>query len=399
MKFMPTYILCHYAEIGLKGKNRGFFEGHLVENIRRAVQSINPSYINKITRPRGRIIIELSNDGKANFQSILKVLENVFGIAYMAPAIKTEADIHKISSILARTIADEDYESFRITARRADSEFPYSSQQLNEIVGAYIVKKFNKQVNLSNPELTCYIDVLKDEAYIFISKIRGSGGLPVGASGKVAVLLSGGIDSPVAAYYALKRGGKAVFVHFHSVPYVTEASIDKVRDTIEIMKKFQPESKLYLIEFAPIQTEIMEFCEPKYRVLHYRRFMVAIAAKIARREKAKALITGEALGQVASQTLENIAVIEDAAQLPILRPLIGFDKQEIINKAQEIGTYDISILPHQDCCTLFVPKHPATKARLSDVHSSESNLEVESLVNAAVENATVEYFDSKLCNS
>ncbi|MEE9190281.1 MAG: tRNA uracil 4-sulfurtransferase ThiI, partial [Candidatus Neomarinimicrobiota bacterium] len=248
---------------------------------------------------------------------------------------------------------------------------------------------------LSNPGLTCYIDVLKDEAFIFISKIQGPGGLPVGASGKVAVLLSGGIDSPVAAYYILKRGGKAVFVHFHSVPYVTEASIDKVRDIIEIMKKFQSKSKLYLIEFAPVQNEIMEYCEPKYRVLHYRRFMVAIADKIAKRENAKALITGESLGQVASQTLENIAVVEDSAQLPILRPLIGYDKQDIINKAQEIGTYEISILPHQDCCTLFVPKHPATKARLSDVRNSESNLDVESLVNTAVENATVEFFDSE----
>jgi thiamine biosynthesis protein ThiI len=395
MKFIPTHILCHYSEIGLKGKNRSFFESLLVENIRKTIKNINPEFIKSIRRPRGRIILELSNNGKMHFHSILKAIENIFGVAYMAPAIKTEVEIHKICSTLAQTITDEKYDSFRITSRRANSEFPFSSQQLNEILGAYIVKKFNKPVNLSNPGLTCYIDVLKDEAFIFISKIRGPGGLPVGASGKVVVLLSGGIDSPVAAYYALKRGGKAVFVHFHSVPYVTEASIEKVRDTIEIMKKFQFESKLFLIEFAPVQNDIMEFCEPKYRVLHYRRFMVAIADRIAKREKAKALITGEALGQVASQTLENIAVVDDAAKLPILRPLIGFDKQEIINKAQEIGTYEISILPHQDCCTLFIPKHPATKAKLSDVHNSESNLNTDTIVKTAVENATVEIFDSE----
>jgi len=209
----------------------------------------------------------------------------------------------------------------------------------------------------------------------------------------VVSLLSGGIDSPVSSYYAMKRGASVTFVHFHSVPYTNEASIEKVKEMVEILQSFQQRIKLYLVELAPIQKVIMTETEARYRVILYRRFMVRIAEAIARKVNASALITGDSLGQVASQTLENMAVIEDAIQMPLLRPLIGFDKLEIINKAREINTYNISILPDQDCCSLFTPKHPATKAKLKDVLVEEEKLNVKELVQTALDSAVIETFD------
>jgi thiamine biosynthesis protein ThiI len=261
---------------------------------------------------------------------------------------------------------------------------------LNEDVGEVIFEKMNKSVNLKYPEVTCFIDVLDEGTFLFTEKIQSAKGLPVGVSGTVIVMLSGGIDSPVAAYYAMKRGMRIIYVHFHSVPLVSEASVEKVRDTVAILKKYQPRSKLYLLKFAAIQQQIMVDCYEKLRVVLYRRYMMKIAEKVAELENAKAIYTGEALGQVASQTIENITVVEESVKLPIMRPLIGFDKLEIISKAQEIGTYDISILPHEDCCTLYVPKHPATKARLIDIQKNEASLDSDILIEESLKTAEIE---------
>lgn len=390
---LPTHIICHYSEIGLKGKNRIFFERKLKENIKHALNAFIPDSFITIKRLRGRFLIVLTKSGQESISNIKKVLMNIFGLAYFAFAYESESDLDIIKIDSLELMKRLEFNTFRVTARRIDSKFPYTSQELNEEVGAEILEKLNKKVNLKYPEATCFIDVLNEGTFLFTEKIQSIKGLPVGVSGTAIVMLSGGIDSPVAAYYAMKRGMRVIYVHFHSVPLVSEASVEKVRDTVAILKKYQPKSKLYLMKFAPIQQQILVDCYEKLRVILYRRYMMKIAEKVAELENAKAIYTGEALGQVASQTIENITVVEESVKLPILRPLIGFDKIEIIAKAQEIGTYEISILPHEDCCTLYVPKHPATKARLIDVQKNEASLDSESLINDSLETAEIEIIE------
>ena len=380
----PTHIICHYSEIALKGKNRIYFEKQLKENIKYQLDVFSPDLIVAIRRLRGRFLIELTELGRNSLVQIEEILINVFGLAYFAFAYKSEPDLDKIKSDSLELMQKTEYATFRVTARRIDRRFLFTSQQINEEVGAEIFTKLSKKVSLNFPEATCFIDVLNEGTFIYLNKIQSVRGLPVGVSGRVVVMLSGGIDSPVAAYYALKRGMRVIYVHFHSVPLVSEASVEKVRDTVELLKKYQPKSKLYLVEFADTQQQILVHCNEKLRVVLYRRYMMKISEKIAELEHAKAIYTGEALGQVASQTIENITVVEDSVKLPIMRPLIGFDKIEIIDKAIEIGTYNISILPHEDCCTLYVPKHPATKARLIDVQRDEAALDSETLIAEAL---------------
>ncbi len=384
---LPTHIICHYSEIGLKGKNRIFFEKKLKENIKYA---LNPDSIVNIQRLRGRFLIELTEFGQQSISDIKEILINIFGLAYFAFAYESKPNLDIIKSDSLELMKRLEFDTFRVTARRIDSKFPYTSQQLNEEVGAEILEKLHKIVSLKYPEATCFIDVLDEGTFLFTEKIPSAKGLPIGVSGKAIVMLSGGIDSPVAAYYAMKRGMRVIYVHFHSVPLVSEASVDKVRDTVAILKKYQPKSKLYLMKFAAIQQQIMVDCNEKLRVVLYRRYMMKIAEKVAELENAKAIYTGEALGQVASQTIENIIVVEESVNLPIMRPLIGFDKLEIISKAQEIGTYEISILPHEDCCTLYVPKHPATKARLIDVQKNEAGLDSDALIEESLKTSEIE---------
>jgi len=386
----PTHIICHYSEIGLKGKNRNYFEKILKDNIKDALNTSVPESFVNIQRLRGRFLIELTELGQNSTAQIKETLINIFGLAYFAFAYESQSDMDIIKSDSLELMNRLEFETFRVTARRIDSKFPYTSQNLNEYVGEVIFEKMNKSVNLKYPEATCFIDVLDEGTFLFAEKIQSAKGLPIGVSGTAVVMLSGGIDSPVAAYYAMKRGMQVIYVHFHSVPLVSEASVEKVRDTVEILKKYQPKSKLYLIEFAAIQQKIMVDCNEKLRVVLYRRYMMKITEKVAELEYASAIYTGEALGQVASQTIENITVVEESVKLPIMRPLIGFDKLEIIEKAQEIGTYDISILPHEDCCTLYVPKHPATKARLIDIQKNEASLESESLIRDSLETAEIQ---------
>jgi len=389
----PDVILCHYGEIGLKGKNRGFFEKKLQENIRESLKRFVPDSFSSITRLYGRIIIRLSENGQQEMSSITRCLKNICGLVHFSPAIQTIQSMDLITRQAVEMMKEIDYQSFRVTSRRTDKNFPVSSQKMNEEIGGAILEATGKTVNLGKPDKTCFVDLVDGKGFVYTDKIKGQGGLPVGVSGKVVSLLSGGIDSPVSSYYAMKRGASVTFVHFHSVPYTNEASIEKVKEMVEILQSYQQRIKLYLVELAPIQKVIMTETEARYRVILYRRFMVRIAEAIAHKVNASALITGDSLGQVASQTLENMAVIEDAIQMPILRPLIGFDKLEIINKAREINTYNISILPDQDCCSLFVPKHPATKARLKEVLIQEQKLEVANLIQSAIDRLIIESFN------
>ena len=390
MKF--DHILCHYSEIGLKGKNRRFFEDRLRKNILEAVKIRCVDSSVSVKRYYGRLVIEFKQKG-TDLDCIKETLKDVTGLAYFAPAFESKQDLNILKKDAHALFSDANFESFRITARRGSSNIPLKVRTVNDEVGTHIVDTMNKKVNLTQPDANCYVDMFEDKAFVYLQRISGQGGLPVGVSGKVIAMLSGGIDSPVAAYLAMKRGATVVFVHFHSVPYTTPASIEKVREMITTLNHFQFRSKLYLVELAPIQKQIMTETTPRYRVLLYRRFMFRIAEQIAEKENAHALLTGESLGQVASQTLENMEAVGRVTDMSILRPLIGFDKQEIIDRAQDIGTYDISIQPDQDCCSLFVPKRPATKARSEQLIKQENLLNVEELVEASVESASFEIID------
>jgi len=382
-----NYIICHYHEIGLKGKNRKVFEEVLVKNIK---QVIPPEYLNYVKRISGRILIELTKQGEGQQKKIIKSLKNIFGIAYFAFAVLVKQDIKSIQNKACQLLKKERFKTFKTETKRANKNFPLTSQEINEKIGAKICNTLNKKVDLKNPEITCFIEIVEKFAFIYLKKHKGPGGLPVGSSGKGILLLSGGIDSPVAAFYALKRGISLDFIHFHAQPYTNKASIEKVIELIKVLKKFQPIVKLYLVPFGEAQQEILLKTPDKLRVILYRRLMVRIAERIAQKEKAKALITGDSIGQVASQTLENLGVVQKAVNLPIIRPLACLDKEEIIQKAKEIGTYEISILPHQDCCARFLPKHPETKADLEKVKKAEKKLNIKKLIEGALKNTKIE---------
>jgi thiamine biosynthesis protein ThiI len=291
---------------------------------------------------------------------------------------------------LWKLVSPRKFETFKIDARRANKKYPLSSQQINEHLGDVVRTRSGQTVRLEGPELTCYVDIVEEYAFLYFRKLKGVNGLPVSCSGKVVVLISGGIDSPVAAFKVLKRGCHAIFVHFHSLPHTTPESLDKVRQLVSILNEYQYRSKIYMIPFADLQRQVVAFTPAETRVILYRRLMMRLAEEIAHREGAHALVTGESIGQVASQTLENLRVISDSTQLPILRPLIGEDKEEIVTVARRIGTFPISILPHEDCCSLFVPKHPETRAKLDGIQRVESRLEIEPMVREALKQMQTE---------
>ena len=382
-------ILCHYAEVGLKLGNRRFFENWLRQNIKAALNRAIPSKKFTVRRLYGRIMIELDDDPIKNRKEITQALSRTFGLAYFAFAKYVVQEIKGIREMALVALQDKEFDTFKIKTRRPDQQFLFTAQQVNEDVGAFILSKMDKTVQLKDPDITCYIDIVQGAVYIYTEKIPGPGGLPTGANGKVVGLLSGGIDSPVASILAMKRGAAVTFVHFHSVPLTTEESIEKVKQITTVLSHYQSRIHLYLIALTPIQKEILVKTKEKYRIILYRRFMFRIAEIIARKEKARALVTGESLGQVASQTLENIAVIEAVSSMPILRPLIGLDKQEIMDLAKEYGTYDISILPDQDCCSLFLPKNPATKAKKQYIEAEEENLAMDNLVQEAIDSIDI----------
>jgi thiamine biosynthesis protein ThiI len=383
MKF--DTILCHYAEVGLKIGNRGFFENWLKQNIKASLLTAIKKQDFDIKKIHGRILIELNTDITESKDNITRVLTDTFGLAYFAFAKTISQDIRLIREESLLALNESQFDTFKIKTRKPDHRFILSAQQVNEDVGAFVLSKINKTVKLNHPDITCYIDIVQGVVYIYTEKIIGPGGLPTGANGKVVGLLSAGIDSPVASILAMKRGASVILVHFHSVPITNEDSIEKVKKLTEVLKRYQSRIHLYLVSLAPIQKEILVKTKEKFRILLYRRVMLRIAEIIAKKEKAKALITGESLGQVASQTLGNIAAIESVSAIPVLRPLIGMDKQEIMDLAKHYGTYDISILPDQDCCSLFVPKNPATNAKKKYLEHEENNLHLDDLIEEAID--------------
>lgn len=385
------YVVCHYHEIGLKGKNRRFFEEKLVADIKRVLE---PELFEFVRRISGRILVKLTKKGSKKEREIKESLKKVFGLAYFAFAVNSDQKIEAIKKKTLELLKAKKFKSFKIATQRSKKDFPLTSQQINERIGESIVKKLKKQVDLKNPDLVCFIEIVENFAFLYLEKVKGPGGLPTSVSGKAVALLSGGIDSPVAAFAVMKRGVKIIFLHFHSFPHTDYASIEKAKEIVGLLSRYQGKSRLYLLPFAKIQEEILTKTPAKLRVVLYRRMMMRIAQKIAEKEKALAIVTGESVGQVASQTLENIKVIEAVIDLPIFRPLIGRDKQEIIDQAREIGTFKISILPHQDCCSRFLPKHPATKAKSEEIRKAEEDLKIEELVNLAIDQVKVELIQS-----
>lgn len=364
---MGDIYVIHYGEIGLKGKNRDYFEGALLKNIKRAL----PGF--KVKKRHARLVIE---EGAADISRILRFIP---GIKYFAPAKRAAVEIEALKAAalhLARTEGDC-ARSFKIATKRTNKSFPLSSIEINRIVGGHIVEETGRAVSLENPDLTVYIEVYDHEAYVYREKSYGVGGLPVGTAGRVVALLSGGIDSPVAAFMMMKRGCEVVPVHFFNETIHSP----KVRRKIELLAgrltKVQSRIKLYMVPFGGLQREIIKFIPARYRMLVYRRTMMRIAGEIAGIEGAQAIVTGDSLSQVASQTLDNLGVIYAASRWPVLPPLLGFDKEETIKIAREIGTYEVSIQPYEDCCTFMVARHPETRGKVELIEELESNLELD----------------------
>jgi tRNA uracil 4-sulfurtransferase len=382
-----TSVIVHYQEIALKGRNRPWFIARLVRNLREATADLG---VKRVRALMGRIEIVLGDD--AQWPAVRNRVSKVFGAGNFARAGRATLDVDAIAAEILRDLDPTDPASFRVSVRRADKRFPMTSPQIEREVGGRIKEARGWRVDLAHPELTIHVETLAHDAFYFFGKDRGAGGLPVGSSGRVAVLLSGGIDSPVAAWRMMRRGCRAVFVHFHSYPILSRASQEKARELVRLLTEYQYRSRLILVPFGEIQQQVVLSVPPPLRVVLYRRLMMRIAEALGREHRAGALVTGEVVGQVASQTIENLTAINEVATLPVLRPLIGMDKEEITAEAQRLGTFPISIIPDQDCCTLFTPKHPATKARRGDVLDAEASLAIEAIVERAVASATVEHF-------
>ncbi|MFN7916089.1 MAG: tRNA uracil 4-sulfurtransferase ThiI [Vicinamibacterales bacterium] len=380
-------IVVHYKELALKGRNRPWFVQVLVRNLRTALGGLD---VRRVRSVMGRIEIDLGPE--ANVDEARERVRRVFGIANFSHAGHGPHDFQALADAILADLGDRNPSSFRVSARRADKRIPFTSPQLEREVGGLIKQAKGWHVDLSNPELTIHLEFLPDQAFYFFGKDPGAGGLPTGTGGRLACLLSGGIDSPVAAYRMMRRGCTVYFVHFHSYPILSRASIEKVHELATLLTGYQQHSRLALVAFGELQQQVVLAVPPELRVVIYRRLMLRIAERIARKWHARALVTGEVVGQVASQTLENLTAIASASQLEILRPLVGMDKDEIADQAEAIGTLPISNIPDQDCCTLFTPRNPATRARLDDVLRAEEALDIEAMVDGAVQATTFEDF-------
>jgi thiamine biosynthesis protein ThiI len=382
-----TSVVVHYQEIALKGKNRPWFIARLARNLRTALSDLR---VREVRVLMGRIEVVLGEG--ARWPDVRERLKTVFGVANFARAGRAPLDVDVIARSILTDLGDIETPTFRVSARRADKRFPLTSPQIEREVGGRIKEARGWTVNLDEPALTIHVEALSEDAFYYVGKERGAGGLPAGSSGRVACLLSGGIDSPVAAWRMMRRGCRALFVHFHSYPILSRASQEKARELAALLTRYQYDSRLFLVPFGQIQQRVVLAVPPPLRVVIYRRLMMRIAERIARQHRAYALVTGEVVGQVASQTLENLANINDVVSMPVLRPLIGMDKDEIVLEAQRLGTFPISIIPDQDCCTLFTPRHPATKARRFDVEAAEQALPIDEIVEQAVADAVLETF-------
>ncbi len=378
---MKSLIFIRYGEIALKGKNRPFFERQLKKNIKQALKGLEPFTIHF---NRGRYSVEIQDE---HVMTAIKRLQKIFGIVSVSPAYRAPLDMEVICRQALRLL-EENYReglSFKAQARRSNKQFSLTSPQINQALGAYLLDSgLDIHVNVHNPDLTIYVEVRNEGAYLYTHLFPGPGGMPSGVAGRGLLLLSGGIDSPVAGWMALKRGIELEAIHFHSPPFTGKSAVNKVLDVCRNLALYGGKITLHLAPFTAIQKAIRSQCPEEMIITLMRRSMFRVAEKLSEERHILALFTGESLGQVASQTLENIVAIERVISMPVLRPLVGLDKEEIITLAQKIDTYDISIRPFDDCCTLFVPRHPVTRPHIEDLEREELQLDLEHLVTECV---------------
>lgn len=382
-------LIVRCGEVALKGMNKPYFERMLVDRIRRNLKAFKGV---DIKRQEGLIFIRVEKD--LDIDAIIKETAKVFGVASISKAVEAEPELEAIGKAsvdyMMNLIEERGVETFKVEAKRADKNFPVKSPEIGRIIGAKVLIGCKVlKVDVHNPDVLLHVDVRTDRAYIYEGKVNGFGGLPLGTNGKGMVLLSGGIDSPVAAWMMAKRGMMIEAVHFHSYPYTSPRAQEKVEDLARILSTYVGRFKMHVINLLPIQEAIVENCPEEETTILVRRFMMRIAEKVAEKNDCMMLITGENLGQVASQTAESLVVTDASVSKPVMRPLIAMDKIDIMEKAKEIGTYEKSIEPYEDCCTVFLPKHPTTKPRLERILESESKLDCEALIEAAVASAEV----------
>jgi thiamine biosynthesis protein ThiI len=381
------YVVARYHEIVLKRGNRAQFVRQLEQNV---VRLLRGTGVREVRRGPSRLIVPLGSE--TDWPEIRERLRRVFGLTNFLLCQRSERSIDALNDGILAAIGTQRIESFAVRTKRADKTFPVTSPEVSRLVGRAVQDHTGSRVDLDHPEVEIYVELLDRDAFFSLEKINGAGGLPLGSSGTALALLSGGIDSPVAAHRIMQRGCRLEFVHFHAVPLQSRVSQDKARELVEVLNRWQPDTRLHLVPFGAVQQEIVAQVSRPFRVVLYRRMMMRIAEAIAHQIGAAALVTGESLGQVASQTLTNLATIEDACGIPILRPLIGMDKLEITTQAERLGTYPISIQPDEDCCQLFVPRHPSTRLRIDRAHAAEEPLDIPALVAAALAGAQVETF-------
>ncbi|WP_434629830.1 tRNA uracil 4-sulfurtransferase ThiI [Thermoanaerobacterium thermosaccharolyticum] len=370
-------ILIKYGELALKGDNRAFFENKLVKNIKEALKGYDGI---KVEKTHGRIYVEC--DGNVN--EVIDKLKKVFGIVGMTVAKKVDLDLDAIYNAAIELMRSYSGKSFKVETRRPNKSFPYESMEISRMVGGKILQNVEDvHVDVHNPDIILNIEI-REKAYLYSGITDGIGGMPLGTNGRAVVLLSGGIDSPVAAWMMMKRGVEIEAVYFHSPPYTQERAKDKVIDLCKKLSEYGQDIYLHVVNFTDFQLAIYDKCPPKMTTIIMRRMMMRVAENIANKYGAKALITGESLGQVASQTIESLYCTNAVTHMPVFRPLIGMDKSEIVEISQKIGTYDISIRPYEDCCTIFVPKHPIIKPDLEEVIDGEKNIDYEKFIDSLV---------------
>jgi len=383
-------LVVHYHEIGLKGRNRNFFENTLTRNLKRALRGTGYA---RVRQGFGRVMIDLGPDSLPD--EAAERASRVFGVAYVGLGVRVQPELERIAEVALGLMGSAPFESFAVRARRTYSAFPMTSNQINIEIGQRVVDQLQGKVDLSDPDATLTIEMFGSTGIVFRDRRPGPGGLPAGVSGRMLALLSGGIDSPVSAWRMARRGAEIELVHFHGRPFTDPSSIRQATELAEVFTRYHLRTALHLIPLGDVQREIVTHSPADLRVVLYRRAMMRIAAELAKQRDAKAIVTGDALGQVASQTIENITTV-DAAQddVPVLRPLIGMDKQEIVDLAKHIGTYEISTRRYQDCCVLFEPKSPATRANPHIAEAGEADLDMDALVGkalAGIETTTLEH--------
>lgn len=385
---MKNIYLIKYGEIAIKGNNRYLFENALLSNIKKSIKKMGDFHIQK---EQGRILIEPEND--VDSEEVIEQLKKVFGIVGICVGIKNEKinmdSIKETALFYMKAICGKEHYTFKVETRRSDKSFPLNSMEISRDIGAFLLEQMGEQlsVDVHTPQIRLNIE-LRNSIYVYSKVIPGPGGMPLGTNGKAMLLLSGGIDSPVAGWMIAKRGVEISGIYFESPPYTSERAKQKVVDLATKLAQYTGKFKLFSVPFTEIQMEIYQKCPHQQLTIIMRRMMMKISERIANKENAQGLITGESIGQVASQTIQSLGVTNAAVELPVFRPLIGFDKEEIVRISKKIDTYETSILPYEDCCTIFVPKHPETKPKLHYIIKSEESLtNMESLLEKAVENA------------